>query len=770
MVVQPIDMCGLAGTGTSTCAPFNTTSTTGVGNPTTACNPNGSNPLNCGNPIGFVVNPANGAANPTSGGVDVTRTLLNEIGVDLTLQPIATFNSPTNPVTNTTFQTLNVTQTTNSETGATVFDSADFRTLSYQNPPNAFSLGNPTPPPPPDPNAVFPFAPWGNPSTVVNLFFVNTLVPPTQQSGGTLYGLGWIGNNGVAISQNTFGYPRSRTSPPPRPDTIAHELLHNLGLDHTTFAAGSWTPPSTSGVYLAPGGVAPPIPANPLAGECDPSYPACNGNLMTTGSLRTEPTLQCVLAGFSETTPPACTATVPTLLNGLADQVTPLPSPPYQQASTAQLPVSQQTQALSGGSGLLFPISTLGFLNPIPHETTQARIETGGSAGSIVFDLSGPTGGEPRETLVGWILTLPGGQTFAEHNRFHIVSQSRRDLVQYVSYYPNAADNPLVKDIAYDLDANDKPKNSGATRTPCAVEGAECLAVRFQPPGLEAQDSISFSKSILTSGAPITNDDLCEAKITYIFSDGYTTTSNFGRCPATSLSLISSSWRPDPTVPPRIVHTNVLLAQASTTLPCTPVPGSNPPVCSPLTLADANPSEEGGQPGNSCSSGNRSGIIQGNMTVSPGQYCRFTRPCDIQGNLTINGGSVFLDCTVEGTLTENGGLLVLAGPASVGGDVQISKASSFTLGPGAALLGNLVIQNLPAGLPQPGAVCGSKVQGNLVVKSNISPVEIGEPTGQQNCPGNTVSGSLQCTNNSALTGGSNIAQGGAQGQCATFLR
>jgi hypothetical protein len=33
VVVQPIDVCGTSGT--STCAPFNTTSTTGVGNPST---------------------------------------------------------------------------------------------------------------------------------------------------------------------------------------------------------------------------------------------------------------------------------------------------------------------------------------------------------------------------------------------------------------------------------------------------------------------------------------------------------------------------------------------------------------------------------------------------------------------------------------------------------------------------------------------------------------------------------------------------------------
>src|SRR5262249_12540907 len=89
MTVQPIDVGGPSGL--STRAPFNTTSITGVGSPATACSPGD---LNCGNPIGFGVNPATGTANPTSGGVDVTRALLNQIGVDLTWLPMATYNSP----------------------------------------------------------------------------------------------------------------------------------------------------------------------------------------------------------------------------------------------------------------------------------------------------------------------------------------------------------------------------------------------------------------------------------------------------------------------------------------------------------------------------------------------------------------------------------------------------------------------------------------------------------------------------------------------------
>jgi len=756
--VQPIDVCGTSGT--STCAPFNTVSA--VGNPSTAGKDSAGNFNNSAsqNPIGFTVDPATGASPPPAGdtnGVDITRVLLNQLGVDLTWLPMATYNSKISPLTNNTYQTLNVRQ----PTGTTILQSDDFLALSFQ---KQISQGIETQ----SPNPVFPSAPLGVPSNIVNMFFVSTLNPPTP---GTLYGFSWICNNGVAIAQNTFGFPRSRTSPPPRPDTIVHELGHNLCLDHPIFGAGPWTPPP----YSSPGGVVPLIPVNPLVGECDPSYPACGRNLMTTGSLRTEPTVACVLAGFNGLSPPAAcvnsTGTqLPSLLNGNADEATtPL------SASSTQLPLSQQAKVLTGGSGLLFqfadPPMKSGFLNPIPRETTKVEIDTGGSSTDpIIFDLSGPAGGRPGATLVAWILTLPEEQSFAKHSRFHIISQTREDLVQDVDYYPDAENNPLRRNIAYNPDADNNPDDPNvgpAAHSPCTSATAECLIVKFQLPGLGAHDSISFSKGILSGGAAITNDDLCKAKVTYIFSDGYATTSNFRPCPAISLSLIASSWRPDPTVGPQIVKRNVLLAQ-SPPLPCTPVPGSDPPSCEnpeETGLSDADPRFEGGQPGQSCNNGEMNGTIQGNVTVSTGQYWRFTNPCEIKGNLMINGGSVYLNCAVDGNLTENGGTLKLDAMAHVFGNVQISQASAFSIGPSVAIDGNLQIQNLPKSEPQPGTICGTQVKGNLVAKNNLSPIQIGETPMQQNCPGNTISGNLQCTgNNPVPTSGSNVVAG--HNQCS----
>jgi hypothetical protein len=107
--------------------------------------------------------------------------------------------------------------------------STDFRTLSQQ---AGISQGA-APRPPLS----------ANPSTI-NLFFVNNLVPQTP---GILYGFSWIGNNGVSIGASTFGLKVGTITLPGRPDTIAHEIGHDLDLDHTTFGAGASTNLMTAG-------------------------------------------------------------------------------------------------------------------------------------------------------------------------------------------------------------------------------------------------------------------------------------------------------------------------------------------------------------------------------------------------------------------------------------------------------------------------------------------------------------------------------------------
>ena len=1014
ILAQAIDVCSSTGT---LCAPFNNTNGP-IGKPTMQSQ-TGTNP------IGFF--------DPNTG-ADITRALLNQIGIDLayTTLPsgltgganIVQYNSPKKTGTTTTFQTLNVTQgatcvgsiaptkgsspptgtltitscssglptvtDTLSGTGITTgtvitaigtvstggagtytvspsqtvksgttitatsskFQSQDFLTLAYQ--PQIYQGAQTT-----SPNPVFPNAPLGVPSTVYNLFFVNTLNPPASQTGGQLNGFTYIGNNGTAIGANTFFPP---AGVPLCVDCFAHEFLHGLGAGHTNLGAGPWTTPP----YAAPAGVVPPIPLNPLVAECDGSYPACAANLLTAGNLRAEPMLQCVLAPAlgQGSVPAACLTTVggittqlPGLYTGTADQLT-----LQTQQNPTSLPMSQQTQALT--STLLYeptdpPASPMrsGFLHPIPFETTKAQAATGSSSTDrVTFDLSRPVGGTPGETLVAWVLTLPQEQTFAIPSRFNIIAQSRKDLVQSADYYPEFENNPRMRDIAYQPGADNNPDNpsiGAADPSPCASAGADCLMVKFQPPGLGTHDSITFSHKILSGGAPITNDDLCKAKITYIFSDGYATTGNFGPCPAKSSPLIATSWRPDLTVPPRIVKSNVLLAQASSgtsqtavvtgaayfvpeaaaqnavigstngltpnatfSVPLFNVPPTNPactgtyagdtlcfdsgasngytlggfltgggattvtgtasdlgqvldngtsgtifeftgtvtvtsgqtftvthddglsltiggmPVitapgptaaettvvtyngpsgtfpfdlvygecCGPpavlaisLPLQSPNPLNnplvegladasifEVLQPGQSCGG---SVTIGGNLTVAANQNCVFTSPCEIKGNVTINGGSFWSDCTVDGNLTDNAGRLVLASLATssahVLGNVSISGASAFTLGPGAAVDGNLVIQNVPG--TQQGTVCGTTVKGNLQVQNNASPMEIGgsicggdtvsgnlqvnNNTAMTDVSFNNVSGNLQCQGNTQLTSASNTVKGNKQGQC-----
>jgi hypothetical protein len=132
--------------------------------------------------------------------------------------------------------------------------------------------------------------------------------------------------------------------------------------------------------------------------------------------------------------------------------------------------------------------------------------------------------------------------------------------------------------------------------------------------------------------------------------------------------------------------------------------------------------------GRSCN-GNHNGVFNGNVTVSAGQNCVLTSPCEIKGHINVTGGSFVLACTVDGNVT-------------------ISGNSAFSLD-GASIGSNLHIQSLSAGQRER-AVCGSMIKGNLVVQNNASPVEIGANDANA-CAGNTVRNDLQVRNNSAAT-------------------
>jgi hypothetical protein len=505
VAVQPIDVCASTGTG---CAPFNASSKTG--NPGAATSTT---------PIGFV---------DATTKKDVTRAIMNQIGVDLAWSPIRQYN-------NTTFQTLHVANCPNPPNPPNlctpgVLTSTDFLQLSQQ---SALSTG--TVPNPTSPVGV----PVASQPTVVNMFFVNTLVPP-QGTTGTLYGFSWIKNNGVAISTNTFFPPFPLT---PRFDTLAHEFIHNLGLDH----------------------------ADAYNYNCSTGSP-CPADVMTAGNTRTEP--GSTSAAIADVTPGA-------VGYGGADQFNPNPAP------------NQKSQVAL--SGLLNPIasSTTTATTPSTDTITTALIvsNTAGDVTTITaapnstkpntsinFRVTGPTSGQPGETLIGLVVTLDKGLHF--------------DPTNPANFFGNTQVTNFFYDHGNTGDAN------------CPTPATQCLVIQLS--GLPQGSDVFFAQGIVgapgqvgSSAKTVTLNDLVNAgvDITYKFSDGLIITSTmtlqFGE-------LVANSQNPSSTVSTQIDPN--LFVSIPGHLPCTaigaeggiggtcPDPGATP-------VGDGDPSQEGGQLG-----------------------------------------------------------------------------------------------------------------------------------------------------------------------------
>ena len=170
-------------------------------------------------------------------------------------------------------------------------------------------------------------------------------------------------------------------------------------------------------------------------------------------------------------------------------------------------------------------------------------------------------------------------------------------------------------------------------------------------------------------------------------------------------------------------------------------------------------------------------------TGSTAQTCDVTYNGTFNGNLTISRGVTCVsNGTITGNLTQEGGGLFVRG-ATIAGNLRINSGI-FSIGAGTTIKGNLQIQNIPAG--STGAqICGATVNGNLMLQNNEIAVALGTPS--TSCAGdiirgnlliasnsapigvfnNSVSGNLQCQNNSAITGSGNIAAK-KQGQCSSF--
>jgi hypothetical protein len=486
VAIQPIDVCSSTKTG---CAPFNTSSK--IGNPGAATSTT---------PIGFV---------DTASGKDVTRAIWNQVGIDVAWSPIRQYN-------NTSFQTLHITTGLN----GTGLASSEFSTLSQQ---DGISLGTA-----PNPNP--PNAPVASQATVVNMFFVNTLVPPPGISG-TLYGFSWINNNGIAIGPNTFFPPFPLT---PRFDTLAHEIGHNLALDHGTFGAGLANDLLTAGVTRSE-------PANTSAAITDanatPTSPAEQLNLAQDDHAD--------LSGF---------------LNPIASSTT-----------TATKPPTTTTTALA--------VTTTGGLTSIAAVPGKTKPNT-----SIFFDVFGPSQGRDGETLIGLTVTLYSGAKFDPSNKVHFTSNG--PLVTDTDYDRGGSrdrDCPIAHTKCLIVDLTNPGLPLGRD-------------LRFSQGIIKSGDDDESAPTAADDGGkqPVCLADLAAAgiTITYRFSDGLVITSAMtgggstagANCVGDTTQLTADSQQPTPTVRTQIdpgVFTSV-----AGKLPCTPSESG----CTP-------PSVTGGQDG-----------------------------------------------------------------------------------------------------------------------------------------------------------------------------
>jgi hypothetical protein len=579
VAVNPIDVCALNGDG---CAPINNMGQTFLNGQTT--------------PVGIV---------DSSSQINITRATFNAIGIEVAFGPVVQYKSALNDAfANTDYRTLHVVNSTDSA-GNPILQSPDFLILSQQQqdppgPPGIWTGTVPNPTYPPDvPVALQP--------TVLNLFFVNRILPPNDGTA-QLYGFGWEDNNGIAISMNTMlgvpflGLPR-------RPDTIAHEFGHNFLLDHTTFGAGP----------------------DPSTGGCDTTpFTGCAVNLMTAGGneagdLRAEPTstddasspspggaLYALMAGTAEQL--NATQQVPQVLlsnfimNKLAESMTMASEMPSDSATAEVTSIGPNLTALSGSTA-----------DPKLKPNT-----------SIFFNVTGPVPGtdRPGETLDGLILTLNKAVQFDPDNR--------------VFFFP--PNRTLVADVDY---------IRGSKRNPdCPDPATECLLISLSP-GLPENQNLTFSQGIIRKSIyehdasardpgdydegkrnyderkrdhderkrPVTLTQLAAAGafITSIFSDGLHIKSALTG-PNASGQLTANSQNPIPTETSQIDLSKYTSPPADPAnpsgpplLPCTPVPINTgaargaedhyhhpPPLGCPnpseTGISDGDPSQEGGQP------------------------------------------------------------------------------------------------------------------------------------------------------------------------------
>ena len=470
VVVQPIDVCqstGWSGNTTFSCAPFNSLDN----------NPNPSKATSS-TPIGFV--------DPTTN-INITRQIWRGAGIDIVFQPLV---SPTGLVS----------QYNDTSRGGIYRDINDFTCTSTScSSTNFNSLSS----------GKVKGVPLSANSTTLNMFFVNSLSGDSTVASPS-YGHGHLGANGIAIYAGSKGIFFPTAPITPRFDTLAHEIGHNLNLDHTTCGSG----PSSS----CPGATLKPVcPGEPYPGGC---------NVMDAGNFRVIPT---------DTTTTACNGALYMLPVGTADNMT-LGTTGSQPNCTAK---SQQDMALSSV-----------FFNLTPNIPASA------GGGDVSFTVTYPTkisgkpNGKPGDYIAALVLQLPLGFQFSSTNLF---TQTGGTAVA-VSHEQ--------------LNGNNGGGNSNCLAVINKTPSIQCLEIDFPAPptpgAFTANTFITFTSDIVFKSNPsqlATMADLgCVTPslqncldLTYVFGSLHGITSFFGR-PDNTGNATANSQFPDDTVPSVIVN------------------------------------------------------------------------------------------------------------------------------------------------------------------------------------------------------------------------
>jgi hypothetical protein len=577
VVVQPIDVCSTTGAaGGSGCAPFNNLTQT----------PNPANATST-TPIGWV---------DTSTNINITRAIWLKAGIDVTFLPMVQYN-------NTNYQSIEVDCSTvtnpcsgtltSSGNNSTIFALKDLWNGTTSTATRASGcISNCTVPV--GANSPFPNA------NAIYMFFVNNLKAGTGV-GSPLYGFGWINGNGLAVSKNTFFPIVPQT---PHTDTLAHEIGHNLGLDHNTFGA----PQPMQGTTGTPCvGVPPGV--LPTPGGC---------NLMDSGSTRISPAkADCTPQSTSPSPPPNNGGALYDLNSGLTGPC--LTNNPGYPIADYLIPGTGFQQVQVGKSGFLNSVANVSAtaggggdaaVNGAAATASTTCVPTGKEQ---CFTVTYPSDGTGRVGgfIAALILAAPEGYKFGG-NSFTYVSGVK----------PKSA---------YQLNGNGGGGNSNCQKSVpvSGLPGLQCLEIDFtvtkltSPPStcpadpqtcymgtFHAGTSITFKANIIntTTGQPAMLRDLqCDTPmtlscltITPVFGDLFAATFDFSTSGGNPVDTTVASQIINPANFPTIQKLNPPLTFTGTSTnpvtggvtPCDPsTVDSDSGACPPLASGDPN---EGG--------------------------------------------------------------------------------------------------------------------------------------------------------------------------------